>query len=140
MFLKILRMSQRDTYVGVSILIKLQSFRPATSLKRDPNTGVFLWNSRNFLEHLFWRNICKRLLLNWSNENHGISEVSWNLIFLKYKCRNGSFPRRLIWQRNRLKYFRKYYNDILICLTKACLNKEDDRNCSFSFNALYPFY
>ena len=36
-------------------LIKLQSFRSATLLKRDPNTGVFLWVLQNFSEHLFWR-------------------------------------------------------------------------------------
>ena len=29
-------------------LTKLQAFRPATLLKRDSNTGVFLWNLRNF--------------------------------------------------------------------------------------------
>ena len=38
--------------------IKLQAFRPATLLKRDSNTVVFLWNLRNFSEHLHW------LLLN----------------------------------------------------------------------------
>ena len=32
-----------------------ESFRPATLLKRDPNTGVFFWILRSFLEHLFWR-------------------------------------------------------------------------------------
>ena len=34
-------------------LIKLQASRPATLLKRDPDTGVFLWILRNFWEHLF---------------------------------------------------------------------------------------
>ena len=29
-------------------LIKLQAWRPATLLKRDSNTGVLLWNFRNF--------------------------------------------------------------------------------------------
>ena len=29
-------------------LIKLQDFRAETLLKRDSNTGVFLWNLRNF--------------------------------------------------------------------------------------------
>ena len=28
---------------------------PATLLKRDSNTNVFLWMLRNFWEHLFWR-------------------------------------------------------------------------------------
>ena len=36
-------------------LIKLQAFRPVTLLKRDSNTGVFLWISHSSLEHLFWR-------------------------------------------------------------------------------------
>ena len=35
-------------------LIILQGLKPATFLKRDSNTGVFLWKA-NFLEHLFWR-------------------------------------------------------------------------------------
>ena len=33
-------------------LINLEVFRPAALLKRDSNTGVFLWNSWNFQEHL----------------------------------------------------------------------------------------
>ena len=36
--------------------IKLQTFSPETLLKRDTNTGVFLWN---FSEHLFWRTSAK---------------------------------------------------------------------------------
>ena len=35
--------------------IKLRAFRPATSLKRDSNTGVFLRILRNVLKNLFWR-------------------------------------------------------------------------------------
>ena len=40
-------------------LIKLQAFRPAAFLKRDSNTGVFLWSLRNFYntfftEHFRW--------------------------------------------------------------------------------------
>ena len=41
---------------------KLQAFRPATLLKIDSYTGVFLWNLRNSEEHLFWRT-SERLLL-----------------------------------------------------------------------------
>ena len=43
-----------------SLLIKLQALRSATLLKRDFNTGVFLWNCRGFFwrasfaEHLQW--------------------------------------------------------------------------------------
>ena len=36
-----------------SLLIKLQAFRPATLLKRDPNTGVYLWILRNFPQYYF---------------------------------------------------------------------------------------
>ena len=41
---------------------KLQAFRPATLLKRDTYTGVFLWNLRNSEEQLF-RKTSERLLL-----------------------------------------------------------------------------
>ena len=42
--------------------IKLQSSRPATLLKRDSNTGVFLRNLRRFLRKPILKNICERLL------------------------------------------------------------------------------
>ena len=38
----------------ILFLIKLQAFKPAALLKRDSNTGVFLWNLRNFSEQLFY--------------------------------------------------------------------------------------
>ena len=44
------------------LFTKLQAFRIATLLKKDPYTGVFLWNLRNSEEHLFWRT-SERLLL-----------------------------------------------------------------------------
>ena len=51
LFLKILQMSQEYTCVGVSFFAKMKAFRPATLLKRDSYTGVFLWNLRNSQEH-----------------------------------------------------------------------------------------
>ena len=42
---------QESTCVGVSFW---STCRPASLLKRDSNTGVFLYMLRNFLEHLFW--------------------------------------------------------------------------------------
>ena len=42
LFLKILPYSQKNTCVGVSFLIKLQTLSPVTLLKRDPNTSVSL--------------------------------------------------------------------------------------------------
>ena len=41
---------------------KLQAFRPATLLKIDSYTSVFMWNFRNSKEHLFW-GTPERLLL-----------------------------------------------------------------------------
>ena len=41
-FLKNFKYSQEKYCVGVSFLIKLQTLRPVTLLKRDFNTGVFL--------------------------------------------------------------------------------------------------
>ena len=35
--------------------IKLEPWRPAISLKRNSNIGVFLWNFRNFRKHFFYR-------------------------------------------------------------------------------------
>ena len=46
-------------------LIKLQhTWRHATLLKRDSNTGVFLWILQNFLRASILKNICERLLLS----------------------------------------------------------------------------
>ena len=44
-------------------LIKLEVWRSAVLLKRDSNTGVFLWNMRNFEEHLFFTEHSRWLLL-----------------------------------------------------------------------------
>ena len=41
-FLENLAISTENTYVGVYFFKDLQTFRTATLLKGDPNTGVFL--------------------------------------------------------------------------------------------------
>ena len=67
LFLKILQYSQENTCFGVFFLIKMQAFNPETLLKRDPNTGAFLWILRNFLEHLSWKtsvNDCLNVVLH----------------------------------------------------------------------------
>ena len=54
--------------------MKLQTFRPATLLKRDSNTGNLLWNLWNF------KNICEGLLLkmlflttsSWKNKHWAV--------------------------------------------------------------------
>ena len=42
LFFKISQFSQESNSVGVSFLIKIQTFRPATLLKGDSNTVVLL--------------------------------------------------------------------------------------------------
>ena len=55
-----------------SLLKKFQLFKLSTLLKRDFNTGVFLWILRNFYEQIFQKNICEQLLLKvvfmWKKE------------------------------------------------------------------------
>ena len=46
--LKNFAISPQKTPVLESPFKKLQAWRPATLLKRDPNTGIFLWILRNF--------------------------------------------------------------------------------------------
>ena len=53
----------RINCVGVSFLIKMQAYRPATLFKRHCNTGVFLTVLRNFERTGILKNICERLLL-----------------------------------------------------------------------------
>ena len=53
--LKILQYSQENNCVGVSFLIKMQTFRSTTLLKEDSNADVFLTILRKFEEQLFWR-------------------------------------------------------------------------------------
>ena len=54
MYLKNSENSQQNTCLGVSFLIKLRNWEPATSQKRESGAGAFLWISRTFLEHLFY--------------------------------------------------------------------------------------
>ena len=51
LFFKILQYSQENNCVGVFLLIKMQTFRPATLLKGDPNTVVFL-KKKSFQEQI----------------------------------------------------------------------------------------
>ena len=39
--------------------MKIQAFSPVTLLKRDSNTGVFLWILWNFSEHTSWKAFVK---------------------------------------------------------------------------------
>ena len=57
----------------IFFLIKLQPQRPATSLKRDSNTGVFLSNLRNFEEHLWCLLSDKESRVQPKQKRHSIS-------------------------------------------------------------------
>ena len=71
LFLQTLQYPQEKAVLE-SIFKKLQTFRPAILLKRDPNTGVFLLL-------LILKNICKRLLFNFFNGLllHGPKGLIW---------------------------------------------------------------
>ena len=49
--------------LGIFVLVKLKAFRPATLLKRDSNSCIFLWNFPKFLRTPILKNICEWLLL-----------------------------------------------------------------------------
>ena len=65
-FLKILQYPQQTTVLK-SIFKKLQNFRPATLLKRDPDTSAFLWKLQILFFNTILKNICKQLLFNFFN-------------------------------------------------------------------------
>ena len=48
LFLKIWQYLQENTCVRVFSVTKLKVFRPVTLVKRDSNTGAYLWISQNF--------------------------------------------------------------------------------------------
>ena len=64
-----LKFPEKETYVLVFFLIWLQTFRPATLLRRDSNTGPFQWILWNFEEHV------SQLLLNCYERNN--SKTTW---------------------------------------------------------------
>ena len=92
--------------------MKFQARRSTTLLKRESNTVIFLWNLRNFEEHLFWRtsaNDCfcfvsweKQLLLK---ENFGKVNPIWpggtNHPPWYKKCHN-------VWKANGIDF--KFYD------------------------------
>ena len=59
----ILKISQENTCVGVSFLIKMHAYMPASLLKRHCSTGVFLTVIAKFLRASILKSICERLLL-----------------------------------------------------------------------------
>ena len=75
-FLRISQCSQENNCLGVSFM-NMQAWRPATLLKTDSNIGIFLWNLRNFQEHLFlqntfgacfWRYLMNSLFIAFEND------------------------------------------------------------------------
>ena len=63
LFLKISQIFKGKHLSWSIFFIKLPNWRPVSFLKRDSNSGAFLWILRNFLKKSIPRNICERLLL-----------------------------------------------------------------------------
>ena len=63
-FLKVLKTSQESTWKVEGLkacnfkatLQGLETWRPATLIKKDYKKGAFLWGLQNFQKHLFLRN------------------------------------------------------------------------------------
>ena len=66
-------------------LIKLPDFRPATSLERDSNTGVFLWILQNFQEHLFWKTSTCGCFYKLQKFLQSYRKPNWNEVSVKVK-------------------------------------------------------
>ena len=58
-FLKKFSKIQRKTPELKSLFKKVEGLKPATLLKMNSSTGVFLWILRNFQEHLFTEHLRK---------------------------------------------------------------------------------
>ena len=61
-------------------------------LKRDSNSGVFLWILRNFQEHLFWKtsaNGCfwTAVINNWKTSLMFIHRIEYMLLFKYLSCK-----------------------------------------------------
>ena len=109
-------------------LIKLQAWRSAILLKRDSNTGVFLWILWNSYEHLFWRtsaNCC------FCTSNHKVSNKYWASL-LNQKHNVGWFQLRrfldLVRVYSLLITSRNHSNTFLLLdlqknRSKTCLNR-----------------
>ena len=87
------------------LLIRPQAWRPANLLKRDSNTGVFLWILRSSLEQLFYRTPLLVASLIVISKPHKTC-YSWNLGFIMAlknltittnKFRNSSYWLTYFW-------------------------------------------
>ena len=67
--LKISKISLEKYMCWSLFLRKLQAPRPANLLKRNPNTGIFLWNWQDFQKHFFLQNTSGGWFLKKNNSN-----------------------------------------------------------------------
>ena len=66
-FLYILVNFPKNTSLWSDVFQLVYRSGPATLLKRDSSTGVFLWNFLNFYEHLSWRTYVNGSLYKMKN-------------------------------------------------------------------------
>ena len=84
LFLNILWYSQENTGVGVSFLIKRQAVSPATLLKKDSNTDIYLWISANLLNTYFYK-----FIITFANDS--ISRKWFVRTFFRSELSKGNF-------------------------------------------------
>ena len=109
-------------FKGKHLCWSLQACRPA---KETPTKIFFLWNLRNFYEHLFWRSSCFLVTL-WNiylAETHTSANL-FRVFSLIYGKSSNKSPGRLLnfedyrrgvyWRKAFIKFFaeKKFYNSI----------------------------
>ena len=91
-FLKIFRNTHKKTPVLGSLFNKLASLQACNFIKRYSNTGVFLWNLRNFQENLFWRTSVNDCF--WSSQK----KHSLKIWFYHFQQGHFHFPKSCVHQ------------------------------------------
>ena len=123
MFLKISQIWQENTCVGSLFLIKLRTYRPATLLKRDSNTGAILWNFEIFKNTFFYRTtVCSDCVCvfwksgeNFNPQQLRKSHVGRQQLYRELRCRHsrGDFSKLI-----------KQYPQLFLLLSWALWNFE----------------
>ena len=110
-FLKIFANFTRNHLCWSLFLIKLQALRPATLLKSDSNTAVFLWNLQKNLRTLNLKNICEQLLLTLESTRKEQSKGPSKLWTVAAEARIAIVRRscrRVFYKKDVFKEFAKF--------------------------------
>ena len=77
------------------LLMLQQSWRPATLLKRDFNTGVFLWIFQKFWNSFLYRTTAVAAFELCFSIRKNFQQWKWRDLISLYKCTNTSFYKQV---------------------------------------------